>query len=81
MPFWIDPARAAGESDRFDRFEAITSKLFPIGEAWNGYAILAMNAAGDVFAVMDDLYLIGHDFAEALDRLVRGVAPVETWSD
>jgi len=81
MPFWIDPTRAAGEDDRFGRFEDHSGRLFPVGEIWGGHAILGVNSEGRVFAVMDDLYLIGNDFGEALDRLVRGLKPLAEWSD
>ncbi len=80
MSFWIDPARAVGEDDRFAQFEEISGPLFPVGEAWGGHGILGVSAEERVFVVIDDLYFVGSDFAQALDSLVEGRLPLAEWS-
>ena len=72
-PINFDPMKASGEDDRFADFASLTGKLFPLGEVWGGYALFAISPDERVFAVMDDVWLVGESFAEALDHLVRGV--------
>ncbi|HET9775212.1 MAG TPA: SUKH-3 domain-containing protein [Gemmatimonadaceae bacterium] len=73
VPFEFDPMLAIGESDRFARFEsASTSNLFPLGEAGEGHAFLAISDAGHVFLVADRLYPVGESVEDSIQNLVEG---------
>lgn len=74
--FDLDPTLAAGESDRFERFVgSARSPLFPLGEAVDGNAFLAIAEDGRVFLLMDELVMIGRSIEEAMTSLVEGRRP------
>jgi SUKH-3 immunity protein of toxin-antitoxin system len=72
--FELDPLLAAGEEDLFRSCEAILSaKLYPLGESGGGNVFLAISDAGEVHALMHDIWLVGTSIEEALERLIRGL--------
>ncbi len=71
--FDLRPTLALYEEDRFERFaSSLGSPLFPLGEAGNGHVFLAISPDGRVFALMEDLWLVGQTIEAALDNLVAG---------
>lgn len=61
--FEIDPTLALGEDDRFMNYsKLLNTKLYPLGEALGGYYFLAVAENGQVFWLMDDIYIIGNNF-------------------
>jgi hypothetical protein len=72
-PVSFDPTKAAGEGDRCAACESLTGKVFPLGEICGGHSILYINAQGSVFAIMDDVLFVGDTFAQAMERLLRGM--------
>lgn len=71
--FELVPTLAVDEAERFEQFSSLLgTSLFPLGEAGNGHVFLAAAPDGRVFALMDDLWLVGPDIGGALDNLVLG---------
>jgi hypothetical protein len=71
--FWLDPALAIGEEDRFgDLGKASGIRLYPLGEAAEGNAFLGIDEKGEVYIVHDALYWIAPSIAEALEALILG---------
>jgi hypothetical protein len=71
--FELDPLLAIGEGDRFrDHAERLGTELYPLGEAGNGHVFLAMSPDGRVFALMEDVWLLGQSLENAIESLVRG---------
>lgn len=71
--FCFDPSLAVGEGPRFKEFSALVgSSLFPLGEYANGHSFLAVDEGGRVFALMDDLWIVGPDIITAIENLVFG---------
>lgn len=71
--FSFDPLSAVGERDNFRRYEGrLGSSLFPIGDASDGTAFLAVTETGTVVLLLDDMWIIGADTEEALESLVYG---------
>jgi hypothetical protein len=67
------PLLAVGEEDRFRAFATVLgTKLYPLGEAGNGHVFLAISEEGRVYALMDELWLVGDTMEAALENLVRG---------
>ncbi|WP_344641634.1 SUKH-3 domain-containing protein [Kitasatospora cystarginea] len=77
VPFELDPMLADGEEDRFSEWsESIGESLFPLGELDRGRFFLGISESGKVYLVADWLASFGPS-REALERLVRGIAPDE----
>ena len=58
--------------ENFEIFEGeLGMRLFPLGEEPSGYAI-AISEDGRVFAVLDDMQMVGTDFGAALSNIVIG---------
>jgi hypothetical protein len=73
-PFRFDPLLALGEEDRFEEFESILqTRLYPLGDVWNGHSFLAIAEDGRVFLVGDDLFFAGNTIDEALERFILGL--------
>ena len=73
--FDLNPELADGEEDRFAALAPFAeSDLFPLGEADNGHAFLAIDRTGRVYLVMDFIALMGNDIRAALDALLVGRA-------
>jgi len=70
----IDPTLAIGEESRFEVFgKQLGSRLYPLGEAGDGHAFLAIDGRGMVYLVMDDaIKRVGRSMAEAIESLVLG---------
>ncbi|MDI3386209.1 SUKH-3 domain-containing protein [Streptomyces sp. B-S-A8] len=76
-PFELDPLLCLGEEDRFSEWgEELGVQLFPIGELDEGRFFLGMDERGAVYLVADWIARFG-PWPEAIDALVRGVAPEE----
>ncbi len=74
--FEIDPTLALGEDDRFIEFSNnIETNLYPLGEAIGGYYFLAVAETGQIFWLMQDIFIIGNTFDEALSRMILGCQP------
>ncbi len=74
--FVFDPELALGEEDRFAYFaDQIGKELCPIGSCENGQLLLAISADGFIYALMDDIFLLGTNFSEALSSLILGRQP------
>jgi hypothetical protein len=72
--FDLNPELAIGEEDRFLELGArVGGSLFPLGEAFEGQAFLAMDPLGRVFMVGDTLQLIGADIRDALETILIGL--------
>ena len=76
--FDLNPELAVGEEDRFGEFRhQVESDLFPLGEAFNGHAFLAIDHAGRVYLLGDRIQLVGTNIYSALDSILVGRAPRE----
>ncbi|WP_437819353.1 SUKH-3 domain-containing protein [Sorangium sp. So ce1078] len=76
--FDLDPELASGEEDRFDHFrDQVGSDLFPLGEAFEGQAFLAIDSTGRVYLLGDRVQLIGSNVYSALDSMLMGRLPIE----
>ncbi|MDI1477374.1 SUKH-3 domain-containing protein [Polyangium sp. y55x31] len=74
--FDLDPGLASGEEDRFDAFrDQVGSDLFPLGEAYNGQAFLAIDGMGRVYLLGDRIQLLGANIHSALDSILVGRLP------
>jgi hypothetical protein len=74
--FELDPLLVIGEEDRFEQHASrLGQSLYPLGEAGNGHVFLAIGPDGRVFALMDDLWLLGETMEAALETLVLGRSP------
>lgn len=74
--FDLNPELASGEEDRFAELEEHAGgSLFPLGEAFDGQAFLAMDSIGRVYLVGDTIQLMGADMREALDSILVGRLP------
>jgi hypothetical protein len=71
----VNPTVALGEDDRFyDYFPPLKGKaLFPLGEVHRGHAFLAIDANGEVFELMDEVYCYWRSFGSALEALLLGL--------
>lgn len=79
-PFKINPALAYHESALFKKFGAmVDTRLYPLGEAGNGYYYLAIGENGRVYYVMQGIELAGYTEDEALENLLIG-RTVTPWS-
>ncbi|WP_437951433.1 SUKH-3 domain-containing protein [Sorangium sp. So ce296] len=75
--FDLDPELASGEEERFDRFRAqVGSDLFPLGEAFDGQAFLAIDSTGRVYLIGDRVQLMGSSIRGALDSILMGRLPM-----
>ena len=73
--FVIDPLLALYEDDRFQAYASpLGTELYPLGEAAAGHVFLAISTDGRVFALMDEIWLIGNTIEAAIESLVRGRA-------
>jgi hypothetical protein len=71
--FRLDPTLAIGEEDRFRKYAAsLTTGLYPLGEAGDGHAFLAIDEQGGVYLLMDDILKIGESIREGLTGLLLG---------
>jgi hypothetical protein len=71
--FDLNPELAAGEDDRFAALARYAqSDLFPLGEADNGHAFIAIDSVGRVYLVAESIALLGNDIRAALDALLLG---------
>lgn len=71
--FQLNPELALGEEDRFSSIGFETrGGLFPLGEAFDGHAFLAIDSTGRTFLVGDDLELLGDNVKSALDAILTG---------
>ncbi|NUP23769.1 MAG: SUKH-3 domain-containing protein [Streptomyces sp.] len=76
-PFELDPLLCLGEEDRFSEWgEELGLQLFPLGELDQGRFFLGMDENGVVYLVADWVARFG-PWPQAIDALVRGVAPEE----
>lgn len=76
--FDLDPELASGEEDRFDRFrQQVGSDMFPLGEAFDGQAFLAIDGEGRVYLLGDRICLLGNNIRVALDAVLMGRLPME----
>lgn len=76
-PFELDPLLCLGEEDRFSEWgEELGVSLFPIGELDDGRFFLGMDEQGVMYLVADWIASFGL-WPEAIDALIRGVAPEE----
>lgn len=76
-PFELDPLLCLGEEDRFSEWgEELGLHLFPLGELDQGRFFLGMDENGVVYLVADWVARFG-PWPQAIDALVRGVAPEE----
>jgi hypothetical protein len=74
--FELDPALAEGEEDRFARLgRPLGANLFPLGEALGGHVFLAIDEAGRVYLVGDEIHALGSNIYQALDNLLMGRQP------
>ncbi|WP_438039232.1 SUKH-3 domain-containing protein [Sorangium sp. So ce128] len=76
--FDLDPELVSGEEDRFDYFrDQVGGDLFPLGEAFNGQAFLAIDGSGRVYLLGDRVQLLGDNIYCALDSILMGRLPKE----
>ena len=69
-----DPMLADGESELFREYsEQLHRKLYPIGEAHDGYYFLAIDESGTIFLLMDDLRFVHTHFEGAVENLLTGI--------
>lgn len=74
--FELNPLLVIGEEDRFEQHASrLGQSLYPLGEAGNGHVFLAIDPSGRVFALMEDLWLLGETMEAALETLVLGRLP------
>jgi hypothetical protein len=74
--FDLNPLFAIGAEERFSEHALRLGKaLYPLGEAGNGHVFLAIAADGCVFALMDDLWLLGESMEAAMETLILGRIP------
>jgi hypothetical protein len=71
----FDPLLALHEDDRFRELQALTGRVFPLGEVWGGMSFFAISEEGRVFAVMSAVDLLGDTIDQALEVLIRGLRP------
>ena len=61
------------QSDLFKEFgRMVDTRLYPLGEAENGYYYLAIGENGRVYYLMEDIVLVGNTEDEALENLLIG---------
>lgn len=76
--FDLNPELAVGEEDRFAELGAhVGGCLFPLGEAFEGQAFLAIDDNGHVYLVGDTIQQLGTNIREALDTILVGRLPQE----
>ncbi|WP_110944607.1 SUKH-3 domain-containing protein [Streptomyces niger] len=76
-PFELEPLLCLGEEDRFSEWgEELGLQLFPLGELDQGRFFLGMDENGVIYLVADWVARFG-PWPQAIDALVRGVAPAE----
>lgn len=64
---------ALGEEDRFAKHaEVLGMRPYPLGEWAGGNAFLAIAEDGPVFALMEEIDLVGGSISEAIENLVIG---------
>lgn len=74
--FEIDPTLALGEDDRFDSYsDALKTQLYPLGEVSGGHCFLAVSENGQIFWIMENIFLMGDSFDEAISRMILGFQP------
>lgn len=74
-PFALDPHLCLGEEERFSGWgKELGVQLFPIGELDSGRFFLGMDEQGVIYLVADWIARFG-PWPEAIDSLIRGVAP------
>ena len=72
-PFKSDPTVAYYESDLFKKFgRMVDTRLYPLGEAEDGWYYLVIGANGRVYYVMQDIVLAGYTEDEALENPLIG---------
>jgi SUKH-3 immunity protein len=72
-PFKIDPTLVYHQSDLFKEFgRTVDTRLYPLGEAADGWYYLAIGENGRVYYVMEDIMLAGYTEDEALENLLIG---------
>lgn len=75
-PFEVDPTLAAYEGDRFSELSPLVStKLYPLGEAFSGNYYWAIGEDDQLFVLMDDIQLLGKNIDEAFENLILGRMP------
>lgn len=68
----LNPLLAQYEEDRFSEHSMyLGENIFPLGEAFNGNVFLAISESGKIFSIMEDAWLMGESFVEALDQIVK----------
>ena len=74
--FEVNPSLAVYEEDRLEEFSSeLGIEFYPLGEASGGYYFLAIAEDGKVYWLMENLFLIGKNFDEALHNMIIGVKP------
>lgn len=74
--FRIDPTLALGEEERFAQHaSALGSRLYPLGEAYDGNAFLAIDEQGRVYLLMDEIHWGANSMTEAMESLILGQRP------
>jgi len=72
----LDPELAQGERERFERFRDIVGQdIFPLGEAHDGHAFLAIDRIGRVLLIGDEVQFVGSNIQSALDAILTGRLP------
>jgi hypothetical protein len=75
-PFEVDPTLAANEGDRFSELSPLVStRLYPLGEAFSGNYFWAIGQNDQLYILMDDIQLLGKNIDEALENLILGRMP------
>lgn len=68
----LDPTLALGEEERFARFRAQVGEIYPLGEVGDGHAFLAMDRAGRVYLLLEDLQPLAPSIRQAIAALLLG---------
>ncbi|MGH9928376.1 MAG: SUKH-3 domain-containing protein [Pyrinomonadaceae bacterium] len=70
----LNPSLAKFEEDRFFSFDCLKGKgVFPLGEAILGHVFAAIDDAGNVYLVMQEVHHVASSFEAALENLLLGL--------
>lgn len=77
-PFVVDPTFAAYEQELFSYFSTlVNTRLYPLGEVYSGYNFWAIGEDNHVYALMENIQLLGKDIDDALENLIIGRKGIE----
>lgn len=72
----IDPTLALGEDDRFVYYsDILKTQLYPLGKTLGGYYFLAIAENGQIFWLLQGVFIMGNSFHEALSKMILGYHP------